>query len=130
MILKWGQNHPNRPKTPLKVVETHHTQIQTCLKYFSWIGKNFAFSSLGTYTDFHGIKLGKIFLIFFHLGNITIGFWLIFDQKLKVVHMTPGWLLGGGRGVLATRGPILTRNPAESLQARIRSATQNTSQKK
>ena len=105
------------------MVETPHTQIQTCLKYFSWIGRNFGFWGLATYTDIHGVKMGKILMIFCHLGNITIDFWWIFDQKLKVVPMTPGWLLGGGRGVFSTRGPILTRNPAESLQATFRSAT-------
>ena len=50
---------PNRPETALKVVKTPHTQIQTCWKYFSWIGRNFGLCGLGTYTGCRGANEAK-----------------------------------------------------------------------
>ena len=58
LMVKISQTQPKTPeidpKTPLKVVKTPHTQIQTCWKYFSWIGRNFGFWGLGTYTGCRG----------------------------------------------------------------------------
>ena len=41
------------------MIETPHTQIQTCSKYFSWIVRNFGFCGLGTYTGCRGANKAK-----------------------------------------------------------------------
>ena len=59
-IAQNSQKHsPIRPETALKVVKTPHTQIQTCWKYFSWIGRNFGLCGLGTYTGCRGANEAK-----------------------------------------------------------------------
>ena len=59
-MAKNSQKYPSiLPKTALKVVKTPHTQIQTCWKYFSWIGRNFGLCGLGTYTGCRGANEAK-----------------------------------------------------------------------
>ena len=41
------------------MVKTPHTQIQTCWKYFSWIGRNFGFCGLRTLTGCRGANVAK-----------------------------------------------------------------------